>query len=169
MPKAVAWGKKVRGGGMMPRGLSLHTHQVSVHPFLARAPKKKAPRGCRSRQHGAETCAGVSGRGVCLNSHRISPSGKRVRVTGISSAGEEFERSKHRLPLSFGPAGDRSPPSPSPLASSPHTHSLTHSLTDSLTLGASSVIVQHDTHKAPKPRLCACAATAVGGRWLLRR
>ena len=27
--------------------------------------------------------------------------------------------------------------------------------------GASSVIVQHDTHKAPKPRLCACAATAV--------
>ena len=33
------------------------------------------------------------------------------------------------------------------------THSLTH--------GASSVTVQHDTHKAPKPRLCACAATTV--------
>ena len=42
-----------------------------------------------------------------------------------------------------------------------HTPTWFHSLTHSLTHGASSVEVQHDTHKAPKPRLCACAATAV--------
>ena len=41
-----------------------------------------------------------------------------------------------------------------------HAHVLPH-VTPTWFHGASSVIVQHDTHKAPKPRLCACAATAV--------
>ena len=47
-------------------------------------------------------------------------------------------------------------------SSTPRTQGeLTHSLAHSFTQCASHVTVQHDTNKAHKPRMCACAATVI--------